>query len=339
MILHLYQSVTDWLHDRLNASPAEKPAAARSSAPTEPPLSDEEADRRARRLLMALPEPRAGATQRVALRLRAPKPAPANRLPGLCVALAAALFALYWEYHGELPLEESLVSEESWSVREPTQNVALSFRGTGSIEGTQDEPLVKWSTGTLHIDVTPNQGVQLAVETREAVVRVIGTSFSVDRDALGTRVEVRHGVVSVTCTTEGPVLLQIGEEALCLPRSPAGLLARARRLQEIGGTPDQVLASIELGLSSGAVGAVRDELLVARIGAMADVGLVVEAALEAEALLATTTHRRDELLRITAGLHLYSGCSSALPFLEALAREPDATDDDRAQLARCQPAP
>ncbi len=312
------QKLRDWLRPRGDESE----------------VDDAEENRLVRRLLLALPEARGGAVQRLHLRLRAPNRQP-SRLPVLLGALAVSIAALAVHYRGELPIEDSLVSEETWAVLEPTREVTLSFRGTGNIEGTRDEPRVSWTSGVLHVDVSPNQGVRLEVETREAVVRVIGTSFSVVRDALGTRVEVRHGLVSVTCTQSAPVHLGVGEETVCLPASPAGLLARARRLQRSGEPPTVVLEAIDLGLRAGGVGAVRSELLAARVEALVQAGEPDLAAAAAEALLSEGTHRRDELLRTLAGLKLIDSCADAFPYLMALAAEPTATDDDRIQLARC----
>lgn len=58
-----------------------------------PAMSEEEADRLARNLLGALPEPRPGAVQRVTLRLRAP-PRANHRVPGLLAVLAVTLVGL-----------------------------------------------------------------------------------------------------------------------------------------------------------------------------------------------------------------------------------------------------
>ena len=57
------------------------------------------------------------------------------------------------------------------------------------------------------MEVTPDRGVRLELTTEEAVVRVVGTVFEVDRGPFGTAVAVDHG------TVEG-MALGIGTEPL-----------------------------------------------------------------------------------------------------------------------------
>jgi hypothetical protein len=91
-------------------------------------------------------------------------------------------------------------------------------------------PRLEWEQGTLKVEVEPERGIDLAVHTREAEVRVVGTRFSVTRDALGTGVVVTHGHVAVLCADGEKALLGAGEARVCPPTHAAGLLGRANAL-------------------------------------------------------------------------------------------------------------
>ena len=121
--------------------------------------------------------------------------------------------------------------------------VRITPHGVGKVSGTERATRIDWGSGRVEVEVTPNQGITLDVMTREAIVSVIGTGFTVDRSALGTTVLVQHGTVRVACTGREEQFLTFGESTECLPTSAAGLLARGRALWAQG-SGEEALKSI-----------------------------------------------------------------------------------------------
>jgi ferric-dicitrate binding protein FerR (iron transport regulator) len=275
-------------------------------------------------VLTHLPEPRSGAEQRVLARLderRKWRVRPAL-VAGLALA-AVLLVALRTLYVPVLPLADGLRADDDWVVESPTKDVALKFRGRGTLAGTSREPRIDWETGTLEVEVTPNRGIDLAVITREAEVRVVGTGFAVTRDALGTRVEVSHGHVAVMCADGQKALLGAGEETTCLPTQPSALLGRAHALADDGADPTLVLDAADRGLAGNPSGPVRTELALVRVETLTRLGRADEALNAANAALPSASGRADDLRRLAARNALVTGgCGAALPYLGVL-----ATDD------------
>lgn len=253
---------------------------------------------------------------------------------GTVVALAAAV--LLWVRAPEAPLSEALSTPE-WRTEAPTDHVSLTFQGEGALSGTAIHPTIQWRTGTLQVEVEPNQGVLLAVQTREALVRVIGTGFSVERSALGTSVRVSHGRVSVDCLDGTSVMLGAGEHQLCLPTSAAGLLGRARALSEQGAAAADVRAAVERGLAAQPDAAVRSELEVVQMEAYAAEQRWKEAyGLADRALASGGSTRPDELRHLHAWYGLQAqGCGAAVDELRALDAAGQASPFERVQLASC----
>lgn len=191
----------------------------------------------------------------------------------------------------------ALSAGDAFASLTPSPGVDLSFQGEGQVVGTPQNPHVLWERGTLHVEVTPEQGIHLTVQTREAQVEVVGTGFTVQRTASGTAVDVRHGKVRVYCGEDTPVLLEAGQSVLCGPVSAAGRLARARRLEQSGAPPAEILQAVSQGLQGdGARGPVRAELLTTRIRALARAGEREAARAAATAYLASgEALRRDEI--------------------------------------------
>ena len=107
--------------------------------------------------------------------------------------------------------------------------------------GTERSPHIVWHSGKS-IDVDPQAGLAVTVETTDGTSRVLGTVFRVDRSALGTTVDVSRGQVEVNCKDQSSHRLVSGNRALCMPTSAAGMLGRARALT---GQPEAVLEAIE----------------------------------------------------------------------------------------------
>lgn len=285
-------------------------------------------DARARRLLAGLPPAAPGAVARVRARVQAearPRPSAGRLVAVATITSLAAGLGLFLTGRALEPAPKppvavaaALETTGGWVVHGAVPNVSLSYQGTGAIEGTSDAPRIRWETGTLNVDVTSGRGIQLAVETREAVVRVVGTGFTVDRDALGTRVDVRHGRVEVDCGEELTRVLDAGDTVTCLPRSAAGLLGRARALQAEGAAPAAVLEAIERGLAlADGPAAVRDELTASRIRVLFDLGRNAEVLDAARSYLGSgaATRKGDvETLAANAAIAL-GGCATAAPWL------------------------
>lgn len=312
------------------------------SEPIDPPGT---ADRLASDLLAALPGPLPGAELRVRHAVRTSLAAPRIAwwrvglgVGALAAAAAVAVAVLQPAPSAPpAPLTLTLQSVDGWRSESIDSDVSLSFSGNGEVAGTTRAPRIDWDRGTLNVEVVPNKGVDLSVATREAQVRVVGTGFTVTRDALGTHVAVLHGKVAITCTTGESGLYEAGASLTCLPTSPAALLGRARALDGRGAPPEEVLATLDRGLSLAGSGPVAEELQVRRIEALADAEQPGEALAAARAYLDSGAElRRVEVLRMAATLSWSAGgCARARADLEALAADADATPEDRARLSAC----
>lgn len=170
----------------------------------------------------------------------------ARRPWAIALAGAAVAGAVVWALQPAAPSPVSLalsapVSEAPSMPVQVSPEVAATVGGLGQVTGDTRNVHVAWEKGTLSLEVEPDRGINLAVETDEATVRVVGTGFDVARDAFGTRVSVRHGRVAVVCSRGAERMLGAGEHATCLPRTAAGMLGRARALQDVHApTTDQL---------------------------------------------------------------------------------------------------
>jgi ferric-dicitrate binding protein FerR (iron transport regulator) len=278
-------------------------------------------------LLQHLPDPPRGAEARVRARLAQPRPVRGRAWQvgaGLAVAAAAAGFALVIARPdpGLEPVQAQLSAARQPAELAPTPHVALSYRGAGSLEGTQRAPHIRWESGTVSVEVEPERGVELVVSTAEARVSVVGTAFEVTRDALGTQVRVDHGQVQVVCAHGPTQLLSARAETTCLPTTAHGMLARARALQSAGAAPELLLSTAEQALERyPEPGPVRSELRLVRIEALTVLGREAEALEQARAYLeAGKELRRDSVLALAARLAWTTGgCDAASSWLEQLA--------------------
>jgi ferric-dicitrate binding protein FerR (iron transport regulator) len=160
---------------------------------------------------------------------------------GLACAGAGVVIFLERSPARSTPLEVALAASTPTSF-EPVPEVSATLTGTGELAGTQDAPLLRLTAGTLDLEVTPGRGIALTVQTDEATASVHGTSFRVVRDALGTFVSVRDGLVATTCTGAPTRDLGAGQTLLCLPVRAAGLLGRARALRDAARYDDAIQA-------------------------------------------------------------------------------------------------
>ncbi|MFH1468742.1 MAG: FecR family protein [Pseudomonadota bacterium] len=306
--LHIYEQSrepTAAAEARLQAALREHIPDGRASrsllAQIDPPSDDAQARLLAR--VAALPEeqPRVVRShQRWAL--------PALALAG-ATALAATVGVVAWQ-HGA-PEEPAALATTALGQQPapvglaPVPGVSLAYRdGYGELGGTTMAPEIHWISGQLDVEVEPNRGIQLAVQTEEATVRVIGTRFSVLRRDGITSVTVQRGKVEVTCADGSESLLTLGQATTCEPRSAARLALRALAMQQKGGGPARVLSLTERGLASAEEGdATWAQLSVLRMVALRDLGRDEEALAAAHAYLASgDTRRVDEVLRLALSL-------------------------------------
>lgn len=215
-------------------------------------------------------------------------------------------------------------------------HVQVAGEGDGSVVGTAAAMDIRWQRGRLEVEVEPEQGIQLAVTTEEGSARVVGTGFTVIRDALGTTVEVRHGRVAVDCGRGGESLLEAGARRTCLPVTAPAALRRVLSLQADG---DHRAALAELDALPSLPGA--QEALVAeaaglRAGTLVALGRNAEALAAAEAAITTPgCTREEELRRMAARLSLDADdCAGAERHLLAL-RTAGAVEDPELDTSAC----
>lgn len=224
------------------------------------------------------------------------------------ITMAVAASALFVTWHQapppvapepDPPIAMTLGQPATGSAK-PTKDVALSWSGGGDLTGTAHSPRIHWERGRLDVEVRPQAGVGLVVDTREARVSVIGTGFTVDRSPLGTDVVVSHGIVAVDCADGTSKRLTAGEQVLCLPNDLGGLLARARALHDSHAGPADELDAVDRALSLGGPTAIRGELLARRIRLLLDLGRAEDATATAHQYL-DEGHlpRKAEILQAT----------------------------------------
>lgn len=286
-----------------------------------------------RDFLSALPEPDPAATDRIWRRFqesRAPRRGWA--LPAIALAAAsAAVWVAVRDPVREVRLEGQPVA---WSG-----DISLGAAGHGTAHGTRGDLTVDWETGSVRVQVTPDAGNRVRVRTEEAEVEVTGTVFTVRRDALGSTTAVERGSVAVSCADgwAGAVTPDSGPHT-CWPARAGGLLGRADALIEAAAPPDDVIATVDRGLSLADPGsAVEGELLARRVRAGSDANRVDDVRADAERYLSSNGgSRRVEVLRaVSRLLYRERGCTEALPYLQAL--ETDGGAEDRVVLAACVP--
>ncbi|MEN0062316.1 MAG: FecR domain-containing protein [Myxococcota bacterium] len=142
-----------------------------------------------------------------------------------------------------------------------TDTVSVAVDGNGHVRGTDIEPVITWERGRLVVYVTPNAGIRLVVDTPESRVTVLGTMFAVERDPIGTYVDVARGTVQVECRNGPTSRLTAGDDTTCWPVTPSGLLGRARTLERRDAPVAEVMASLERALILDGLPAVRGEVL------------------------------------------------------------------------------
>lgn len=259
--------------------------------------------------LALLPDAPVGATVRLQRRLeqgdgrriRATGLRPVWAGAGL-LATCGLVLAL-WQPWQPAVLDRALVAERSLH-ESLTPAVALDYQGRGWVSGVETAPTIRWEQGELAVEVEQDAGVDLHIRTREAWLRVLGTVFSVERNLLGTHVQVTRGWVELRC--EGgnaePVELRAGQQHTCAPTSATGLLGRARLLLD-GGDFAGALNTCEHALERAADGSPEQgELLVLQVELLLEQGHIAPAQQAARRYLELGHTARAEVLRPLAEL-------------------------------------
>jgi ferric-dicitrate binding protein FerR (iron transport regulator) len=186
---------------------------------------------------------------------------------------------------------------------EPVTGLSLDVEGRGRLGGTERAPRVDWQSGVLRVAADGRALRRFTVRTGEALVTVRGTRFVVDRDPLGTHVEVSSGEVSVVCGNADERFLGPGGSLLCKPTSAAGMLARARALQGLDAPVGPVLDAASAGLGmTGLQPDVAIELKIVRIETLRSGDRVLEALEEARLLAEDAAYRTDEVTSLVEEL-------------------------------------
>ncbi len=211
-------------------------------------------------LIREIPAMTPGAEGRVLGRLRRSLARPARRwrpllIPALALAGAAAAAAYIAAPPAPPPRStlEPLALDGGGALAE-IPGLAVQYQGVGELSGTAAAPVIHWARGTLRLELDPARGAELVVITDEGRVRVLGTILTVRRDAMGTRVEVERGRVSLECAGGGIEELAAGASGACLPTTAAGMLGRGHAQLRAGAPVEEVLESVDAGQALAAPG-------------------------------------------------------------------------------------
>lgn len=291
------------------------------------------------------PDPQAVArlTRRVSADHAARSPATAPWLAGTAaVVLGAVLFASLSGPFSQDVLPQTLrPSGDAPVVIAP--DVQAIIDGQGQVRGTTRDLWIDWESGTLELTLNAPSGVwpsttTVRIKTAEGDYEARGeATLQLTRDALGSTAAVVTGAVFARCDARSHVQLAPGERHECLPRTAAGLLARARAFERSGAPPTDVLGALALAeraQTADVPAVVSAEIQAAKLPsllALQDWSTATQAA--EEALRIEPRARAEELHRLLASLALRQGsCEAALPHLRALK---ERTPDEEAHHQRC----
>ncbi len=290
--------------------------------------------------LRRMPEPDPKAAERVLARFKATRRRPMPNRAWVAPVMALAAAALVWvafprDEVREMTLNASGETEAlTWS-----DQVQFEFAGHGAVSGSDRDVTVQWDQGKIAVQVAPNTGTELTIVTDEAIIKVIGTAFTVERDKTGVTVDVTHGRVSVNCLFElqdfdGELDNGSGAET-CLPLTAAGLTHRADLLEDQNASVEDRIDVINLGLEIAKDGSTEQgELLARRSGVLITSNDLKGALADAEAYLSGGhTARKVEVQQSAARLALYENCDRAMRHLEPLRETGNA--EDAVLLAEC----
>lgn len=244
-------------------------------------------------------------------------------LAGTGALAFAAVLAIGSVDTAPAPVTASFDGTSTGASLEVAPGVAITAAGTGELTGTEQAPRLAWAAGSVEVSVEPGAGLDVQVATDEALVKVVGTVFQVERGPLGTTVGVTRGKVAVSCANGTEHSLTADTTTTCWPTTATGLLGRAQAQRTGGASVEGVMATVERGLAAGPDATIRTEL------AALQVVLLAESGSAGDAIAAATAHlsqpdsgRRAEVARVGAALgYAASGCSGAEPFIADLPAE------------------
>lgn len=148
----------------------------------------------------------------------------------------------------------------------PVADVSIAYGGSGAAAWDGKTVRIDWEVGEITSEVTPEQDIDLSVHTREGIVKVVGTRFTVLRDASGSHVSVSHGTVWVACDGGDDATITAGQRWTCPPVSAGQWLFNVDQLVAAQAPAEDVQASIDRGLRYTAEGeAIRGELLARKV--------------------------------------------------------------------------
>jgi hypothetical protein len=148
-------------------------------------------------------------TERVPARRRWP-------LAVAAVAIAAAALAIVWLRPGHPHAHLLSAPPDTTLATSLGPHARAELVGPASLEllgAPGDATSVRLHSGTLLAEFTGGPGRSLRIETREAVVEIVGTLFTVEARDGATCVSVAHGKVRVT--TKAATLAVAGGESWC----------------------------------------------------------------------------------------------------------------------------
>lgn len=234
---------------------------------------------------------------------------------GLGGLAAAAAVAAALIHNGSA--ERAIEPKGQWE--QLADDIAIYSMG----RGIWSNGFVRWNEGELRLSVVPDQGVELRILTPEAVIEVVGTVFTVERDEFGTSVQVARGRVSVACTSEAERLLGPGEHSVCFRSIEAGL-GHVLKLEAEGKSPEVWLGEIERALEHPyGTEEARSALRAMQIDALLSTGQLDDAAALTQAWLSSPTADLAAVSAVARALLARDGCGPAVPFLEHLSARGD----------------
>jgi len=210
---------------------------------------------------------------------------------GIAAAAAVAAVVVVFALAGPALLHRRLEAEVPTALP-LVRGVDLVITGRGLAQGTEATPRIRWETGRIELDIDPAAHRDVTVETSEAMVHVVGTAFTLVRDAFGTTVEVTRGRVDVACRDGSGASLEATHTITCWPVRPAGLLGRAQALRS---DPARSLEALDRALPWTSAGnPIRGEILALRAEDLLTLGRAEEARAAAGAYLAEGYEPRRE---------------------------------------------
>ncbi|MEN0061915.1 MAG: FecR family protein [Myxococcota bacterium] len=254
--------------------------------------------------------------------LRRPKRGRTDLAVGVAVALAAtALITVAVSRSGPSTHTVSF-GEEGPVALTPNVNAVAEGEGEAVVRGEVTE--VTWSSGRIRVDVEPDTGQTVRVTTPEAEVTVLGTIFDVERGPFGTRTSVERGRVSVTCVDQSdPMVLSAGTDGWCYPDAGAAF-GRVLWMERQDYAVAERLAVIEQALAHPqGLDATRTLLRQRQVAAYVELNRTSDAVAAVKQLPPRT--RAAELAGRAESAMASGGCTTAEPWLDALAEDGDVT--------------